>query len=80
MCDIYMERHDEASNVHRFYALTVSPGIFDNWSLVREWGRIGSPGTVRSNWYRSEEEAVTAKNELLSAKQKRGYLLVGIFC
>ena len=46
---IYLERHDAAKNKHRFYQMYVTPGIFGDWSLVREWGRVGSPGTVRKN-------------------------------
>ncbi|WP_313901405.1 WGR domain-containing protein [Methylomonas koyamae] len=80
MCGIYLERHDADSNIHRFYALTISPGIFSDWSLVREWGRVGSPGTVRSNWYESEEEAIKAQNDILRIKQRRGYTLAAITC
>ncbi|WP_082885349.1 MULTISPECIES: WGR domain-containing protein [Methylomonas] len=73
MCDIYLERHDPSNNLHRFYALTVSPGIFSDWALVREWGRVGSPGTVRSHSYHSKEEAIDEKNKVFLKKQKKGY-------
>jgi len=29
----------------------VLPTLFGDWSLVREWGRIGSPGTVKKDWF-----------------------------
>ncbi|WP_082877645.1 WGR domain-containing protein [Methylomonas koyamae] len=80
MCDIYLERHDPDSNIHRFYAMTISPGIFSNWSLVREWGRVGSPGTVRSNWYETQEEAIEARNNMLRNKQRKGYAATDILC
>ena len=70
---IYLERHDAAKNKHRFYQMYVTPGIFGDWSLVREWGRVGSPGTVRKNWFATEEEAVNARQNLCKAKQKKGY-------
>jgi len=57
MKHIYLERHDPDKNLHRFYQLFVTPGIFGDWSLVREWGRRGSPGTVRKDWFDTEEEA-----------------------
>jgi len=41
--------------------------------LVREWGRVGSPGTVRKDWFDREEEAVIAGEKLREAKQKKGY-------
>ena len=28
-------------NQYRYYAMTVTPTLFGDWSLVREWGRIG---------------------------------------
>ncbi|MCP4781752.1 MAG: WGR domain-containing protein [Hyphomicrobium sp.] len=28
----------------RFYAMSVQPNLFGQWSLLREWGRIGSAG------------------------------------
>ena len=34
-------------NVSRFYRLDVQPDLFRPWCLVREWGRIGSPGSMR---------------------------------
>ncbi len=58
---------------HRFYQMYVTPGIFGDWSLVREWGRVGSPGTVRKNWFDSEEEAVDAGEKLSDSKRKKGY-------
>lgn len=72
---IYLERHDPDKNLHRFYQLHVVPGIFGDWSLVREWGRMGSPGTLRKEWFGSEEEALAAGEKLSDAKQRKGYRL-----
>jgi predicted DNA-binding WGR domain protein len=33
--------------MRRFYALSLQPDLFV--SVVKEWGRIGQPGTVRHN-------------------------------
>jgi predicted DNA-binding WGR domain protein len=79
MNHIYLERHDPDKNLHRFYQLFVTPGIFGDWSLVREWGRAGSPGTVRKDWFDSEEEAREAGEKLRVLKEKKGYqsILVG---
>lgn len=70
---IYLERHDPDKNMHRFYQIYVAPGIFGDWSLVREWGRVGSPGTVRKEWFNAEEEAINAAQLLSQSKQKGGY-------
>lgn len=74
---IYLEKRDPAKNMQRFYALHVTRTIFGDWALIREWGRIGSPGTVREEWYDTEEEALLAKSTLFKAKQKRGYINQG---
>jgi predicted DNA-binding WGR domain protein len=39
-------------------------------------GRVGSPGTVRKDWFETEEEAITARQTLYDAKQKKGYQTV----
>jgi predicted DNA-binding WGR domain protein len=51
-------------------------GLLGEWSLIREWGRVGSPGTVRKDWFETEEEAITARQTLYDAKQKKGYQTV----
>jgi len=73
MNHIYLERHDPDKNLHRFYQMFVTPGIFGDWSLVREWGRAGSPGTVRKDWFDTEEEARVAGEKLKALKEKKGY-------
>lgn len=70
---IYLKRHDDEKNMHRFYQMFVTPGIFGDWSLITEWGRIGSPGTIRKKWFATEEEALQAANTLRITKCKKGY-------
>jgi len=53
----------------------VTPGLFDKCSLIREWERVGSPGTVRKDWFDTEEDAVTAGQKIIGSKQKKGYLI-----
>lgn len=74
MTRIYLQHHDPGKNLHRFYQMFVTPGIFGDWLLVREWGRAGSPGTVRKDWFKSEEEAIAVQISLCNAKRKKGYL------
>jgi len=70
---IHLERRDHSKNLARFYRIAVVPTLFGEWSLLREWGRIGSPGTVREAWFGSRDEAVEAALELLMRKEKKGY-------
>ena len=71
MNHIYMERHDAKQNMHRFYQMFLTPGLFDDWSLIKEWGRVGSPGTVRKEWFTSEQEAELASKKSAGRKLKR---------
>jgi predicted DNA-binding WGR domain protein len=50
--------------------------LFGEWTLVREWGRIGSSGTVRLDWFQSESEAEAAGRKLGREKERRGYRAV----
>jgi predicted DNA-binding WGR domain protein len=76
MNHIYLEHHDPDKNLHRFYQLIIMPGLFDDWSLVREWGRIGSPGIVRKDWFDCELEALEAAEKVFDAKRKKGYRVI----
>ncbi|MCX7100960.1 MAG: WGR domain-containing protein [Methylobacter sp.] len=79
MHSVYLVHHDSLENMHRFYKMTVSPGIFGEWSLVREWGRIGSPGTVRKDWFSSPEDAKVAGSKIKTTKEKKGYQVLSSF-
>jgi predicted DNA-binding WGR domain protein len=60
----------------RFYAVQVVPTLFGSWALLREWGRIGSPGMLRTDWFATEAEAEAARARLVRKKIRRGYRLV----
>ena len=68
-----LERREPARNRQRFYAILVTPTRFGSWALVREWGRLGQPGTVRETWFASEHAAVTASGSLRRRKECQGY-------
>lgn len=70
---IYLEKRDPAKNIARFYRMTVLPNLFGEWTLCREWGRIGTSGQVRLEWFRDKEQAITKLLALEKAKRKRGY-------
>ena len=36
---ITLTRSEPAKNLHRFYALYLTPNLFGEWVLVAEWGR-----------------------------------------
>jgi predicted DNA-binding WGR domain protein len=76
MSRTYLKHEVPEKNRHRFYYTTVMLGLFGEWALVREWGRIGSAGTVRKIWFATEEEALAAEQKLCEAKRKKGYVAV----
>jgi predicted DNA-binding WGR domain protein len=67
---------DAARNLHRFYMVQLSQDLFGEWSLVREWGRIGSPGRVRSDTFSNESHAREAERRSLRLRERHGYQLV----
>ncbi len=79
MTPIHLERREPALNRLRFYNITVTRTLFDGWALVREWGRIGHPGTVREDWFEMESAAIEAGAKVRQRKEKRGYRAVGDF-
>lgn len=70
---LHLRRIDPAANMARFYQMVVQRDLFGGATLTREWGRIGSPGTVRANHYPDEGQAVDALAHLAKAKVRRGY-------
>lgn len=70
---LHLTRIDPARNMARFYLISVQPDLFGRWTIVREWGRIGQGGTVRSNSYACPAEALAAMERLRRIKERRGY-------
>lgn len=68
-----LTRIDPPNNVHRFYRMEIMPGLFGEWSLIREWGRIGQSGQVRVDWYDTEAAAKDDRFDILMKKSRRGY-------
>ena len=73
---LYLEKRILARNQKRFYTITVTPTLFGSWALVREWGRIGQPGTVREAWFETEGAAIEGGAQWRERKKKRGYRAV----
>ena len=48
-------------NQHRFYLMRTLPDLFGSCGLLREWGRMGSPGRMRLDWHADEGTAVYSR-------------------
>ena len=71
---LVLTRVDLAHNMRRFYSLALATSLFGEAGVVRRWGRIGSSGQSRTDWYSAPLEAETALQALLRAKRRRGYV------
>ena len=69
----YLEKRQPAQKMARFYRMSVMPNLFGEWTLYREWGRIGQAGQVRMDWFADESQAVAALIILETSKRQRGY-------
>lgn len=69
----YLEKRDPNKNIARFYHMVVRPNLFGEYTLERQWGRIGQGGQTRMDWYSIEAEAEAALISLETAKRRRGY-------
>lgn len=54
--------------------LSTNRSLFGDWCVTREWGRIGSPGTVKVDHYADEATAIEQAARLMASKHKRGYV------
>ena len=70
---LHLKRLEPKQNMKRFYLMTVQRDLFGGATLVREWGRIGSSGTVASDLYPDEGQAVDALARIAMTKFGRGY-------
>ena len=70
---VFFTRIDPAKNIRRFWRAMVTPTLLGGWSLIREWGRIGSPGRVKASTFESEEDARQAERRGIRKRQLHGY-------
>ncbi|MBB2842100.1 UNVERIFIED_ORG: putative DNA-binding WGR domain protein [Rhizobium etli] len=66
-------RIDPTLNMARFYRLSIQPTLFGGSSLVRNWGRIGTPGRQKVVLFDTPVEAAAAGERMAGRKLRRGY-------
>jgi predicted DNA-binding WGR domain protein len=69
----YLTRTDPTRNMNRFYVVQVVPNLFGDWTVMREWGRRGSPGTLRLETWRRRQDAQIAEQRTIERRLQRGY-------
>ena len=70
----HLLRRDPERNMARFYQVDVAPTLFDEVSVMRSWGRIGTRGRTVVETWATGEGADAAKSKTIRAKLKRGYV------
>lgn len=70
---LLLRREDPSQNMRRFYRLSVARSLWGEWGVVRQWGRAGTQGRLRTEWHGEQEAAVAERDRIEGAKRKRGY-------
>lgn len=70
---LILHRIDPSVNMRRFYTLSLESSLFGDILLVRRWGRIGTHGRVRSDWFDNPADAANELTRIASVKTRRGY-------
>jgi predicted DNA-binding WGR domain protein len=70
-----LERVDPVRNISRYYVLSIEPTLFAKHTLIRRWGRIGSLGRERLQFFWGDDvsQAQVTLETWLARKQNRGY-------
>jgi predicted DNA-binding WGR domain protein len=70
----FLTRADPARNIDRFYVVDITSTSRRRCSAVlREWGRRGSPGTVRLESYQRRADARIAEERTIKRRLQHGY-------
>lgn len=70
----HLEKRIPEKDMARFYRISVTRNLFGEWTLLREWGRIGRGGQVRIAFFVDKEAAEAALEALKRTKERRGYI------
>lgn len=70
---LILRRTDPQRNMARFYAMSLETSLFGDIVLKRRWGRIGTHGRVRSDWFATPDAATERMAAIAAVKTRRGY-------
>lgn len=62
-------------DVPQYYSVQLTLGLFGDFGIERHWGRIGTWGQTRLDWFSTECEAEAALSRLVHQKLTKGYVL-----
>ena len=70
---IYLQSQHPDTGVIRFVHLVLQEDLVGGWTLVRESGKQGSPGTIKSEHFDDQEQALEAIMKWRDKNIRRGY-------
>jgi predicted DNA-binding WGR domain protein len=70
---LHVQRIDSTRNMARYYRLAIEPTLFGDIAVVRNWGRIGTHGRERVEFFDTEMQALSLFLEILREKRRKGY-------
>ncbi|WP_256443886.1 MULTISPECIES: WGR domain-containing protein [Brucella/Ochrobactrum group] len=62
-------------NMKRYYSITLTKTLFDEWCIVCIWGRLGGGGQSRQYTFKFEHEARFLLERLVKRRYTRQYHL-----
>ncbi len=72
----YLQRLNPTNGLIWYYAIQIQRDLLGEWLVIREWGRSGSPGTVRQLPFDSHPAAAANMAALVEELTARGYQVV----
>lgn len=72
------ERIEPAKNAYRFYQINWQPTLFEEWAVVRIYGRKGQPKRMIATSYASLEEAWPFIRKLVKIRLRHGYRVIQV--
>ncbi len=72
----YLQRINPDNEAIWYYSIQIQRDLLGRWHVIREWGRSGSPGTLRQAPYQNMDEAVEAFQNLRNQLTEKGYRVV----
>lgn len=72
----YLQRINASNGLIWFYAIQIQRDLLGRWQVIREWGRSGSPGTLRQVPFDTHAGAEENMTSLLKQLTDKGYEVV----
>ena len=72
----YLQRFNNSNGLIWFYAIQIQRDLLGRWQVIREWGRSGSPGTLRQVPFETHAGAEENMLSLLDQLTAKGYRVV----